>query len=734
MGRALAKLIPALALLCLLCLPAAAGAPEVGEPWYRASQSAEGSTAVYLQEVNGESYLFLPSWADLKSFSLNFEGGTAVIMGQGAYRYIRSGESFDLTLLFSSGERESYPLVFSCGTKLIKFTLMKSQNLRAMFITSPSEEQDRLFVEADKENRAEGGTLVLLRPDGSKVYDGLLEDIHGRGNTTWHEPKKPYRLNLASRCDLLDTGDPMEADKDWVLLANYSDDTHLHNLITQDLAGEIGVPYTPHMAQVDLYYDGLYRGLYDLSEKTEVGAGRVNVADLDKALKKENPDLDPENCETVRVRLENGAEYQYVAGVKDPADITGGYLAEIDYEMRARGEAAFIKTRNNKYVALVTPELASKAMTEYFFDCYTLFEEAIFNGGVHPETGQPYTDYMDGDSLARSYLIMELAADNDSFTSSTYLHLDAGGEKFYFGPLWDFDSGYGTYFEEDVTFAFVAGKTAIGNRLLAIPDFQERVKRIFKEELLPAVRGVLLAGGDARGDRVRSLDSYFSGCAASRRMDDVLWLGEKKTPPDKAEEYFRTFISRRIGFLETEINRWDGSPATSPMFIDVPDNSVYYDAVSYVQNVGIFRGTAEMSFSPEGDFTRAMAVTVLYRTVGSPLMANEYEFSDMGTVGWYVQPFTWAVEKGVVKPEKGNTLRPWDVTTVGELCGMLYNYGRAADLSPGERSGEKYPTQAMSWCAALGLIQPGEQDAARPLTRADGALIFQRLHLLLSAR
>ena len=47
--------------------------------------------------------------------------------------------------------------------------------------------------------------------------------IRGRGNSTWGMPKKPYRIKLDEKVDRF--GSP--GDKDWILLANYSDKTLL---------------------------------------------------------------------------------------------------------------------------------------------------------------------------------------------------------------------------------------------------------------------------------------------------------------------------------------------------------------------------------------------------------------------------------------------------------------------------------------------------------------------------
>ncbi len=50
-----------------------------------------------------------------------------------------------------------------------------------------------------------------------------------------------------------------------------------------------------------------------------------------------------------------------------------------------------------------------------------------------------------------------------------------------------------------------------------------------------------------------------------------------------------------------------------PFFVDVPEDSYYYDAVKWAAENGITQGTSETTFSPDNDCLRAQIVTFLYR-------------------------------------------------------------------------------------------------------------------------
>ena len=98
--------------------------------------------------------------------------------------------------------------------------------------------------------------------------------IRGRGNSTWEwYPKKPYRLKFDEKAEILG----LAADKDWVLLANYRDPTHLMNTFVFEMGAGLGVPYPNHTRYVELTVNGDYKGLYQLTEQVEQGKNRVNI-------------------------------------------------------------------------------------------------------------------------------------------------------------------------------------------------------------------------------------------------------------------------------------------------------------------------------------------------------------------------------------------------------------------------------------------------------------------------
>ena len=116
---------------------------------------------------------------------------------------------------------------------------------------------------------------VLFRSNQLKM-NGLFSGpgrIRGRGNSTWlWYPKKPYRIQLDSKAELLG----LKADKDWVLPADYRDPTHLRNTFAFTLGQALELPYTNHSRYVEVTFNNDYIGFYMLTEQVEQGENRVN--------------------------------------------------------------------------------------------------------------------------------------------------------------------------------------------------------------------------------------------------------------------------------------------------------------------------------------------------------------------------------------------------------------------------------------------------------------------------
>ena len=242
---------------------------------------------------------------------------------------------------------------------------------------------------------------------GSKAQP-LNMEIRGRGNYTWRDfDKKPYRIKLADKQPLLG----MTKSKHFALLAHADDSKgFMRNTIGFQLSKLIGITWTPTAKPLEVVLNGDYIGLYFLTETIRVDKDRVNI-----------------------VEQEDEAT--------DPIAITGGWLVEID---NYREDPQIIITEGDYYntetaFTYKTPEVLSSAQEQFLREEMERINTLVYGDKNSDELWK----YLDMEALARFYIVQELTDNYESFHGSCYLYREMGeGEKWYFGPVWDFGSAF----------------------------------------------------------------------------------------------------------------------------------------------------------------------------------------------------------------------------------------------------------------------------------------------------
>ena len=110
----------------------------------------------------------------------------------------------------------------------------------------------------------------------------------------------------------------------------------------------------------------------------------------------------------------------------------------------------------------------------------------------------------------------------------------------------------------------------------------------------------------------------------------------------------------------------DGMP-----FKDVRESDWFYEAVQYVYEHGMMRGTGDTMFSPESTTTRAMIVTILHRLEGLPAAAGE-QYADVPGGQYYTDAVAWASENGIVNGYGNGRFGPNDAITREQMATILY--------------------------------------------------------------
>ena len=445
---------------------------------------------IALAEVDGAKYLFLPSSADLTKLSLTFvtEPPSDRISLSGNKGTVYWSSSVDLTAVAdvdAAGYREITASVGSGQT--ITFRVMQASSISTVYLTSSDSAQGRDWVDRDKKNITTG-SMSMVSADGGSIYSGELKQIKARGNSTFtYADKKSYQIKLNTASDLLGN---QEQVKTWVLLASYFDATQMHDKLMKDLATKLGLAYTASCNWVNLYYDGEYRGVYLLSEKNSVGAASVAITDMEEAYKAQNPSYG-DNMSTALSQNAYGQQFQYTKGLQEPANITGGYLIELNHNMW--DEASGFKTRQGVAFNVKSPEWCGEEAMRYISEYYQDFEDAVYatdkSGaytGYNVSTGKYFYDYVDMDSLVKVFLLQELALNCDGFISSVYFYKDADG-KMFAGPIWDQDMTFGTGWTK-TNAADIEDYHYLAKALIQIPAFKTAVVEYYSSTFAPAVR------------------------------------------------------------------------------------------------------------------------------------------------------------------------------------------------------------------------------------------------------
>lgn len=201
--------------------------------------------------------------------------------------------------------------------------------------------------------------------------------------------------------------------------------------------------------------------------------------------------------------------------------------------------------------------------------------------------------------------------------------------------------------------------------------------------------------------------------------------------PTAAEPGVRTYTCTVCGQTRTEAipatdvpETCNGGPACPGYaFRDMPAPSIWSHAgLDYCIDHGYIAGTSATTVTPDGECTRAMIVSILYRVQGEPAKVNGYElkklaapFDDVERGMWYTDAIWWAKLTGVVSGMSPSTFAPDDPITRAQLAVILYNYTKqfapeslteTGSLTgfPDAGSVPSWARTAMAWAVGNGLI------------------------------
>lgn len=124
----------------------------------------------------------------------------------------------------------------------------------------------------------------------------------------------------------------------------------------------------------------------------------------------------------------------------------------------------------------------------------------------------------------------------------------------------------------------------------------------------------------------------------------------------------------------------DVTPPTPPApvnpFVDVSEDSLYYDAVmwAYYHEPPVTVGYGNDDFRPYAPCTRGQVVTFLWRAAGCPEVEGDCPFVDVAEDSPYRTAIAWAAQQGIAQGFDAEHFRPGDPVTRAQFVTFLWRY------------------------------------------------------------
>ena len=303
----------------------------------------------------------------------------------------------------TTGPEEQFPDLEQLDTALMR--KLQATGLDVVWIETEDHEEPTYEI-ADAPEGCWGGSIknatkvpghVVVQSRERIIYNSGLYDekqsgmkVKIRGNWSARRPKKPYKIKLQKKADLLGRDDDYNFDKNWLLLPVF-DLNYMIGLKVNDL---MGLQWTPVFHFVNVVFNSDYKGLYMLMESVERNADcRLNV------------------------------------------DKQTGYIIELDaywWKEKVYAKASFEEPMNYTFKYPDEDDISSESL-DYIQRVVSIAEESTRDGS--------YEKYIDVDSFARWMLAHDILGNIDGAGSNIFLTKfdSTDGSLLKMGCLWDFD-------------------------------------------------------------------------------------------------------------------------------------------------------------------------------------------------------------------------------------------------------------------------------------------------------
>ena len=476
------------------------------------------------------------------------------------------------------------------------------------------------YVHASKDNKV-ATTMTVEDPAGvNNISVPAVGEIKGRGNHTWKLDKKPYQIKFAQSTALLG----MASAKTWILLANAADASLMRNKAAFELATAIGLAYSPESRWVDLRINDTYLGNYLVSEKTEVKANRVDLADPMGVM----VELDNSYGQAEPYKFQTATSKSLFvlkdakAGVPDAGSLPADTLA---------GWSDIQNTLNKVDAILAAPQVDWGALSAL----------------------------IDVDSFVKFYFVLEQTANPEITMSSIYFYKDGLAGKLFAGPVWDFDTALGNFdharhLGSDPQADYAKNAQLLqqnGNGfffdLFRSKDFVKRANELWQAGISNEV-GLMPA----------KITRWESEISASAAQNFAVWpiLGTPTLLIPGGKDYHSTYAGE-VGYLRD----WVTTRAT--MMIKEQGPTPMLRLRAHLQDIGWQRKVNTGQVAGTIGQARRMEAFIL-ETPDSPVVANIQASAHVENIGWT----GWSDTSNIGTTGRGLRMEAIQFRLTGELA------------------------------------------------------------------
>lgn len=428
-----------------------------------------------------------------------------------------------------------------------------------------------------------------FRITGYGIYENFEDSVQikGRGNSSWTYSKKPYRLKFAEKVKPFG----LTKGKSWVLLANAQTGSIMANAIAMKIGQMAGAEYTNHIVPVELYMNGRYMGSYMFTEKVGLANNSVDV------------------------------------------DEDSGYLLELD--SNSDDEFKFYSRNYNLPVFVKEPDLNDSstpnvtARRRNIPEQFNALCDALYQG-------KDIDNMADMGTLASYILANDLALNQElGHPKSVFLFKESennSGSKFKFGPIWDFDWGFG--YENGNSYCYYGTTSnllntkmysesgyAFFNDLLKLESFKKHYYKVWVEFI----------NNNSIEELLDYIDHYYSFAESSfenNRYAPNNSYGFTETDKNR----HKSWVEERANFIYENLEEYDINDLIYTMAGDVNNNNqiTIHDVAlvtAYIngnEHSSLSKSKADYNKNGNIELSDASAIVKLIESNEAPIAAYWY--------------------------------------------------------------------------------------------------------------